>query len=67
MEFVPMEAEAAAKAYAETPIGSEFIVKVTAKGPRYLRWTGQEATPSIDGRKNGSALPQPGQMDDDEA
>jgi TIR domain len=66
MEFVPIEPGADAKAYAEALIGSEFIVKVTAKGPAYLRWDGQEKATSLDGHKNGSAL-SPGQMDADKA
>ncbi len=56
MEFAPVEPGADTKAFAEASIGSEYKVKVTAKGPTHLRWKGNETEPIPDGPKKGNAL-----------
>ena len=57
MEFVPVKPEADPKAFTEATIGSEFNVKITAKGPTHLRWKGNETEPIPDAPKKGLARP----------
>jgi hypothetical protein len=48
-EFALLEPGAYAKGFADAPIGSEFVVKVSARKPTYLRWKDKEAAPMLDG------------------
>jgi hypothetical protein len=38
MEFIPIETSVDVNAFSEAPIGSEFSIEITAKGPAFLRW-----------------------------